>query len=266
MTEEASDPIKDLIEEAGLDAAGYAGVADALASLRDLVPEDAPAPSADLAVLLSGGQVTAIAPGLSRRRRIAVATGAAVATVLVGTGVAAANNSLPEPMQRFVSDFSDKYLPFEVPSPDERGGGVPRTPSDDTTPVSEVGKGDDQGRHVGDGRGAGKTDNPGKHNGADKGEGQGEGGDKGRSGDKPAKPEKPAKPAKPENPGRQGSNGRSPGQGQGNDNGTPPGESSKPEKGNGNRNGNDNGKKPPVGDAAPDETRAPGNGKNKSDG
>jgi hypothetical protein len=152
---EESDPIKDMILESGLDEAEYTGVADALAFLRDVVPEQAPPPSAELAALLSGGLVTPLAPRRSRKRTIALASSAIAATLLIGTGVAAASNNLPEPAQRFFSHLSDKYLPFHIPSPDERGG--PSAPNKaPLTPVSN------QGKHLGQGDGSGKTGNPGQ--------------------------------------------------------------------------------------------------------
>jgi hypothetical protein len=42
-----------------------------------------------------------------------VAVVAAVST----TGIAAANNKLPEPVQREIAEFSRHYLPFEFPAP-----------------------------------------------------------------------------------------------------------------------------------------------------
>lgn len=173
MTEESRDPIKDMIkdmiEESGIDLAEYDAVAAALASLTELVPEEAPAPSADLAALLTGGVVTAMVPRFSRRRRLAVTAAAGAAAVVVGTGVAAASNALPDGAQRVVSNFSEKYLPFEFPAPEGEGAGLP---GHAPTPVPGVDDPRGTGLEIGGGDGAGKTDNPGRHLGVERGNGQ----------------------------------------------------------------------------------------------
>jgi hypothetical protein len=190
-----NDPINDMIAEAGLDAAEYADVAQALSALRAFVPEQAPAPSVELAALLSGGVVTSLALVRSRKRRIALASSALAATVVVGTGVAAASNTLPEGAQRFLNHFSHKYLPFEFPSPDDRGDeSSPSQPGERSQDVSGTTK-TDNGNPIGGGLGEGKTDNLGLHNGPN---------------NDPAKPDNPVK----------SNNGQNPGQGQSLDNGT----------------------------------------------
>lgn len=155
---EKSDPINDMILESGLDPDEYADVVQALGALRDVVPSEAPAPSPELAALLSGGTVTPL------RRRHGVAVAAAVAAAAVAlTSVAAAANVLPEPAQRLFSDFSHKYLPFEFPDPadrDESQRDAPLLPTG-RTQAERV----DKGNHLGGGMGAGKTGNLGKHKG-----------------------------------------------------------------------------------------------------
>lgn len=173
MSEER-DPINELIVESGLDPAEYTSVADALTLLVDVVPTDAPAPSAELAALLSGGAVTPLPANRPRRRRVAIAS-AVAATVVVGTGVAAAANTLPEPIQQFVSDVSDEILPFHIPSPDERDGANEGDNGNRGEPTSPNGLGRD---------GESST-NPGQHRG------EGKAGDKSNNGKSPDDPGKP---------------------------------------------------------------------------
>jgi len=195
-----NDPIMDMIAESGFDAAAYADVARALSALRAVVPDEAPEPSAELAALLSGGVVTPIALVRSRKRRIVLASSALAATVVLGTGVAAASNSLPEGAQRFFNEFSEKYLPFEFPSPDERGDESSPSERGEGSDVSDTSR-TDNGQHIGGGVGAGKTDNLGLHLG------------------------QTSDPDKPDKPGQD--IGKAPGQGQGTDNGQ--GQAGKPD-------------------------------------
>ena len=150
---EGRDPIRDMIVESGLDADEYAGVAEVLATLRSAVPAEPPAPSVELASLLTG--VTALRP---RRNTVAIASGLAAAVILSG-GVAAANNSLPEPLQRFAHSVSEKVLPFEFPSPEDRHAQGREGPVQLPAPARND---TDQGKHVGKGDGGGKTANPGE--------------------------------------------------------------------------------------------------------
>ena len=151
--QEGRDPIKDMILESGLDADEYADVAEVLATLRSAVPAEAPTPSAELASLLGG--VTQLRP---RRTSLAVTSGVAAALVLAG-GAAAASNNLPEPLQRFAHDVSEKVLPFEFPSPEDRHAQGREGP----VPLPEPARNDtDQGKHVGKGDGGGKTGNLGQ--------------------------------------------------------------------------------------------------------
>jgi hypothetical protein len=226
---EENDLIKDMIAESGLDAAEYADVAEALAALRGLAPSEPPAPSTELAALLSGGVVTPLPVGRSRKRRIVLASGAVAATLVLGTGIAAASNNLPAGAQKFANDFSKKHLPFTFPSPDERGD--ESSPGDSGNGPKKPAK-TDNGKQVGQGTGAGETDNPGIHNG---------------SKTEPGKPDQTDQP----------NNGQSPGQGQGNNNAggngnadpdksakTPRAKPSEPP----GQGGENNGKKPPPKD------------------
>lgn len=174
--QEGRDPIRDMIAESGLDADDYAGVADALATLRSVVPADPPTPSAELAALLTAGTVVALRP---RRNSLAVASGVTAALVLA-SGVAAATNNLPDPLQRFAHDVSEKVLPFEFPDPDRHAQG-----REGPVQLPEQAKNDtDQGKHVGKGEGGGKTANPGSQ--------------EGKAPDKPGKPD--ARPTTPPTP------------------------------------------------------------------
>ena len=166
------DLIKEMIRESGLDPAEYTGVAEALAAMRALVPEQAPVPSAELAALMSGGVVAPLAPRGEGRRRV-VAVGALTAALMVGGGVAAATNTLPDPLQRFVHDLSEKVLPFEFPDAGSKNDGPHQLPEPAHNDI-------DQGEHVGTGDGGGKT------------------GNLGREDDAPV----PDDPGKPDNPGR----------------------------------------------------------------
>jgi len=153
--QEGRDPIRDMILESGLDADEYAGVADVLATLRSTVPAEAPAPSPELATLLSGGVVTQLRP---RRNSVAIASGFAVAVIL-GGGVAAASNNLPGPLQRFAHNVSEKVLPFEFPSPEDRHAQGREGP----VQLPEQARNDtDRGKHVGRGDGGGKAGNLGQ--------------------------------------------------------------------------------------------------------
>jgi hypothetical protein len=157
---EGRDSLAELILESGLDPADYSDVVDGLESLRGLVPEQAPVPSRELAALLARGVVTPM-PAMPRQRagrpRTAVVAAAVAATVALGTGVAAASNTLPEPAQRLLSNISDKYLPFHIPSPDERDD----TWRYDPNPLSQPRPG--QGSSVREERTkAGHSDKPGK--------------------------------------------------------------------------------------------------------
>ncbi|HSV39827.1 MAG TPA: hypothetical protein VLI04_13805 [Nocardioidaceae bacterium] len=149
------DLIKEMIRESELDPAEYAGVAEALASMRALVPEQAPVPSAELAALISGGVVAPLAPPQGRRHRAVVVSGV-TAALLLGGGVAAANNKLPDALQRFVHDVSEKVTPWEFPEPGAKSDGPHQLPEPARNDV-------DQGKHVGVGDGGGKTGNLGQN-------------------------------------------------------------------------------------------------------
>jgi hypothetical protein len=99
---------------------------DLLAPLTDVATE-APEPSADLEVLFHEGLGAAVDRarvlplGRRRRARAAVAGAAVLALSGVGaTGLSAAANTLPSPLQHQVSQFSQNFLPFNLPEPEPR--------------------------------------------------------------------------------------------------------------------------------------------------
>jgi hypothetical protein len=49
-----------------------------------------------------------------------VASAAAIGAVVASTGIAAANNKLPAPLQREIAEFSRHHLPFEFPAPQQQ--------------------------------------------------------------------------------------------------------------------------------------------------
>lgn len=125
-----------MLRESGLDAAGTARLAHALAPLEELA-DHAPAPSAALLLLLgepaaepvvpevapvaAPRPVDAVVVPLRIRGRRAVTGALLLALSGVGaTGLSAAANTLPTPWQHHVSQFSQRYLPFDFPEPPTR--------------------------------------------------------------------------------------------------------------------------------------------------
>ncbi len=104
---------------------------DLLAPLTDLATE-APEPCADLVALFCEGnsasaERTRVLP-LGRRRRSRGAVAGAVVLAISGvgaTGLSAAANTLPSPLQHQVSKFSQDFLPFKLPEPPPRSRHAP---------------------------------------------------------------------------------------------------------------------------------------------
>ena len=86
-------------------------VARFLEQLRALPSAEEPVPCEELLALLNGTPTLAGA----RSRRTSLLAAAAVAAVVAGTGWAAAAGQLPGPVQDAFADFSEHYLPFELP-------------------------------------------------------------------------------------------------------------------------------------------------------
>ena len=112
-----------MLEESGFDHDEMAEVVDALAPLSELA-DQAPAPSAELAALFGHVRDGAVARATDPRSR---ARGAAVGAVVIAlssigaTGLSAAANTLPRPLQHEVAEFSRDHLPFDLPEPPPPG-------------------------------------------------------------------------------------------------------------------------------------------------
>ncbi|KQT93869.1 hypothetical protein ASG49_02585 [Marmoricola sp. Leaf446] len=130
---------------AGLDPVDRDHLREELGCLLSLVDDAPPAPSAELAALLGppatgGGTVDRdLAHLVPLRRRTGprgAVTGAVVlAVATVGaTGLSAAANSLPAPLQEQVADLSRAYLPFDFPRP---RGALDRTPALEEQPAPQ---------------------------------------------------------------------------------------------------------------------------------
>jgi hypothetical protein len=96
--------------------------------LRTFGDGPVPDPTPELEALLRGSSVVTLAAWRTARQRsrphraLIIATAAAV--VITGTGVAAANDTLPQPAQRFVSGVVNDFTPLHIDAP----GIVPRKP------------------------------------------------------------------------------------------------------------------------------------------
>ncbi|ROR89785.1 hypothetical protein [Nocardioides aurantiacus] len=128
----------------GLDAVDRDHLREELGSLLSLVDDTPPTPSAELAELLGPPAPEAAAgPDLARvvpLRRLTGPRGAVTGAVVLAvatvgaTGLSAAANSLPAPLQRQVSELSRSYLPFDFPRP---RGVLDRTPTLEDLPDPE---------------------------------------------------------------------------------------------------------------------------------
>jgi len=124
-----STQVNAMIEESGLGPFESEDLVTFLTMLESLVDESAPAPAptAALAAMLAGGatgvgaSVVALA---ARRHQNALAAAVLAVTGIVATGVAAAANDLPPTAQRIVAEFSDRFLPFDFPQPEDRAGNL----------------------------------------------------------------------------------------------------------------------------------------------
>jgi hypothetical protein len=112
--------IEEMLLESDLDLAELGDVVDLLAPLGEL-SETSPLPSAELEELFTASPPVAPVTALLGRRRGAVAGALVLAISGVGaTGLSAAANTLPRPWQHGVSQFSQRYLPFDLPEPPKR--------------------------------------------------------------------------------------------------------------------------------------------------
>jgi hypothetical protein len=121
----------DVLRTAGV--GGDAELAEALQQLQSLGHGPLPLPSAELAALLGPGAAVVPSAGRRRsRRRKAVLGGVLTGAMTLGlTGVAAANDKLPGPAQRAVSDVVDTLTPFTIDS-------RPKSPPRPSGPVHQT--------------------------------------------------------------------------------------------------------------------------------
>jgi hypothetical protein len=114
--------VRDVLAEAGLSADQEPSLVELLEALADVDEEHVPEPSPGLAALMADLPVLSSRP--QRRLRVLVAGGVAASMVCAG-GIAAAANELPASAQRIVAEFSQRYLPFQLPQPEESEPEVP---------------------------------------------------------------------------------------------------------------------------------------------
>jgi hypothetical protein len=121
-----------LLTEAGLDPFDQQALT-VLEEMLALVPDEAPAPSAELQAALSGRRPAVFRAGSAvSLPACAAAALLSVSTVVGLGGLAAAANQLPDGMQRAVSEWSQRHLPFTFPRPAHHAG-VPE-PGQSTSP------------------------------------------------------------------------------------------------------------------------------------
>lgn len=109
--------VRTMLEESDLPTDGSDELVELLAGFEKRHVDAVPEPSRELAVLLRGGQAAPRWRLLRPRHWNAIAAGVVALGAVVTTGLAAAANELPEPAQRWVSELSQRYLPFDLPSP-----------------------------------------------------------------------------------------------------------------------------------------------------
>ena len=149
--------IEQLLTESGLSTEETPELVDVLATLDDL-PE-APAPSAALAAVFEGRRAFLAAEGASGPRKRAMAGVLVLALSGVGaTGLSAAANTLPGPLQHQVSEFSRNYLPFDLPEPPGRPAQSAPQPADALPGSREDGDTEEASRSAIDRPGAGAPD------------------------------------------------------------------------------------------------------------
>jgi hypothetical protein len=133
---EANVRIHEMLEESGVSGTDPE-LLELLAGLEQQYVDIAvPEPGPQLATLLGGGVTgsSMVRPLLGGRRRV-VAAGALALGAVLTTGVAAANE-LPPPAQRWIAEFSERFLPFDLPGPEDKayGAGEHRRDADDRDP------------------------------------------------------------------------------------------------------------------------------------
>lgn len=113
--------VRAMLEESEIPASEADELVELLVGLEERYVDAVPEPSPELAVLLGVDDASrATRLLLTPRRRRALAAGLVALGAVATTGLAAAANELPEPAQRWVSELSDRYLPFHLPQPADR--------------------------------------------------------------------------------------------------------------------------------------------------
>lgn len=128
--------VREMLAESGIPAVGSEELVECLTALERHVDATPPVPGPELAALLAPRPVAAPIPFPRRHRRVLVAGVLALGTVAAG-GIAAAANELPPSAQTVVAKFSERFLPFTLPRPDDRpmpDGDAP-APADDYEPA-----------------------------------------------------------------------------------------------------------------------------------
>lgn len=116
----SEERLREMLAESGIADEGSERLLECLATLERNVDDTPPEPGPELAALMARAGTAVRTTVLSRRRgRVLVAGAVAFGTVAAG-GIAAAANELPPDAQRLVAEFSERYLPFELPRPDVR--------------------------------------------------------------------------------------------------------------------------------------------------
>ncbi|MGY2743897.1 hypothetical protein [Arthrobacter sp. UYCu723] len=132
--------IQAMLRESGLEAATE--LRGSLEQLRDLVPDQAPAPRADLAALLAAGAsgdealpagVASLADRRGRKRRLAVVGGAVIGAMSLGAGAVAASS---EDFRQSVSHTVGVILQRADTAPDVAP--KPASPSPSNVPAAPV--------------------------------------------------------------------------------------------------------------------------------
>lgn len=131
--------LREMLAESGIDGEGTEELVGRLRELDRYVDEDPPEPSPQLAAMMAGlaRNVVSAPFGGRRRTRLFIAGAAAFGTVAAG-GIAAAANELPPAAQTIVAEFSESYLPFELPYPDELRQPRLETPDDDAVITTDT--------------------------------------------------------------------------------------------------------------------------------
>lgn len=115
-----TDRAQEMLEQSGIPEEGSEQLIECLAALERSVPDTAPEPGPELAALMARtSKAVVVAPFARRRRRVLIAGAVAFGTVAAG-GIAAAANELPSGAQDVVAEFSERFLPFDLPRPDVR--------------------------------------------------------------------------------------------------------------------------------------------------